>query len=155
MAVNSDPQPAKLTLPARIAGQSLLGYTHQHIALLESAIAAGIKKARLILALREAGFNSCRNRTFESALYLVRHGAKRQIARTQLPPGLSLPAATSQPGAPRAIGKSRVHSALPDGQVVAARPPKSSSEPGVHSLRDFLSISKMFNDEELIGRKPK
>ena len=99
-----------LELPPRLAGQSLLGYMRQHLARIEFAVAVGIKKKGLVLALQGSGFTDCRPRYLDRALYHVRRQPKVTLGATEISPE---PSATSLPWRSFETKASTVKAAVP------------------------------------------
>jgi hypothetical protein len=93
--------------------QSLLGYAHQHLDLIDFLTASGIKCSGLVVALRLAGFDACSPKGLENAIYRARrkprqappavgslHEFPMQISKTPSPAAVPVPAPT-----PRQIRK--------------------------------------------------
>jgi len=119
--------------------QSFRGLVRERLAQIENEFARGIDHATVLSQLGVSGIS---RGMFRDALYEARRRARQAVrnANAALPElGVHRPAVQSS------ISRSAVR--MPSGAG-------SPAKPAIHSLRDdFLSISKMFSDEEIVGRK--
>jgi len=121
--------------------QSFRGLVRERLAQIENEFARGIDHATVLSQLGVPGISGG---MFRDALYEARRRAREagRFANIALHE-CGVQGQTVQPTVPRNPVR------MPAGAGASAKP-------AIHSLRDdFLSISKMFNDEEIVGRKSK
>jgi len=118
--------------------QSFRGIVRESLTQIERDLARGFDHPTVLAQLGVPGIS---RGVFRDALYEARRHARKSNSTAALEHSrLSAQAVPAEKPKPRIP-----ISAQPDA-IVNKKPP-------VHSLRDFLSASKIFKDEELIGRK--
>jgi hypothetical protein len=118
--------------------QSFRGLVRERLAHIESEFARGIDHATVLAQLGVTGISGG---AFRDALYEARRRARSMATATD-----------------PTIARQRVNIVPVEAPVLRAPvcvQPRSigASKPTVRAIRDFLSASKSFRDEEIIGRK--
>jgi len=127
-------------MKAKRAAQSFRGLVREHLAQIERDIERGISQATI---LEQLGVPGASVLGLRDALYRARRRARMRAATSSSAP-TSLEMASA------------VHLQSTQLDLKGIPPaPEAKAKRRVQPLRDFLTVSKMYRDQEVIGRKPR
>lgn len=127
-------------MPKKRQPQSVRGIVRERLIQIEQDMARGISQATIVSQL---GVPELTVDGFREALYRARRRVRTSI-QTASP--------TAAPAAPQWIP---AHPSNPRGQAGAPSGSRGTARPAAQPISDFLTASKTFKDEVIIGRKSK